>query len=448
MPAKKLVKRPAKTARTKPVQPVVKVPQTLPGPNVAPAVATSPFLLGAERIGTLLCRDAIWSSGRCNWLTWAMDPMAGYSLHYRSSGRSLYDGTAGIALFLAELHRFTAEPEVKAVVDGAGALLLEHAAKISEQEDHSLYAGMMGIALVLLRLGEILNREDFQTQGLKLAEKAGSSPTQPLMTDVLCGNAGLLLPLISLGQRFKKTKLIELAQDHARRLTASAVRNPHGVSWAGPDPGMSNLLGYSHGNAGIALSLLELDNVAPDKNLRELADQALAYERSHFNATLGNWPDLRNHPQIPSGQASYPVAWCHGATGIGLARSRLLELRPGDAIVTGELMAAVNTAARYLAAPRDPSSSDFSYCHGLAASAELLLDAGLQLKRPDLVETARLTGSYGLEQHLNSGWPCGVIGAPEVPGFMLGTAGIGYFMLRLHAPGQVESMLVMRPTTR
>lgn len=437
MSDKKLAQRPAKKTGPKRVAPVAKAP--------APALTPSPYLTGAERIGALLCRDAIWSSGRCNWLTWAMDPMNGYALHYRSCSRNLYDGSAGIALFLAELHRFTREPEFKAVVEGAGTLLLEHAAQASEKEDRSLYSGTMGIAHVLLRLGEILEREDFQTQGLKLALKVAAFKEPMVMTDVLCGHAGLLVPLISLARRFHQPELIEHAQAHARHLAASAVRSATGVSWAGPDPSMSNLLGYSHGNAGIALALLELDHAAPDPALRELAGQALAYERSHFNATLGNWPDLRTHTQMPQGQLTYPVAWCHGATGIGLARSRLLELHPGDATVTAELMTAVDTAARYLAAPRDPAAGDFSYCHGLAASAELLMEAGWQLNRPDLVDIARVTGCHGLEQHLDSGWPCGVRGAPEVPGFMMGIAGIGYFMLRLHAPDQVDSLLVLRP---
>jgi hypothetical protein len=31
-------------------------------------------------------------------------------------------------------------------------------------------------------------------------------------------------------------------------------------------------------------------------------------------------------------------------------------------------------------------------------------------------------------------WPCGIPGAGEAPGLMLGTAGIGYFYLRLAKP--------------
>ena len=35
------------------------------------------FLDAASRIGRRLCRDAVWSEGRCNWLGWAMEPHGG-----------------------------------------------------------------------------------------------------------------------------------------------------------------------------------------------------------------------------------------------------------------------------------------------------------------------------------------------------------------------------------
>ncbi|MEQ8538204.1 MAG: lanthionine synthetase LanC family protein [Coleofasciculus sp. D1-CHI-01] len=52
----------------------------------------------------------------------------------------------------------------------------------------------------------------------------------------------------------------------------------------------------------------------------------MAYERSLFSPGVGNWPDLREFETTVRsgnpGRVNYMTAWCHGATGIGLARLR------------------------------------------------------------------------------------------------------------------------------
>ena len=59
------------------------------------------FLRVAAAIGRRLCRDAVWHDGRCNWLGWAMEPHGGQWVSvYRAMGGSVYDGAAGIGLFL------------------------------------------------------------------------------------------------------------------------------------------------------------------------------------------------------------------------------------------------------------------------------------------------------------------------------------------------------------
>jgi len=42
-------------------------------------------------------------------------------------------------------------------------------------------------------------------------------------------------------------------------------------------------------------------------------------------------------------------------------------------------------------------------------------------------------------------WPCGLQRAATVPGLMVGTAGIGHFLLRLYDPAAVPSILSVWP---
>jgi len=62
------------------------------------------YLEVAERIGARLCRDVLWSRGRCNWTA---DRAEGRATVHASLGPLLYDGTAGIALSLWRLAEVT-----------------------------------------------------------------------------------------------------------------------------------------------------------------------------------------------------------------------------------------------------------------------------------------------------------------------------------------------------
>src|SRR6516225_8275171 len=78
------------------------------------------FLAAADQIGRRLCRDAIWADGQCNWLGWSMDFRGGQWVPaYRAMSSLLYDGTAGIGLFLARLAHLTADAITRTTATGA-----------------------------------------------------------------------------------------------------------------------------------------------------------------------------------------------------------------------------------------------------------------------------------------------------------------------------------------
>jgi len=56
-------------------------------------------------------------------------------------------------------------------------------------------------------------------------------------------------------------------------------------------------------------------------------------------------------------------------------------------------------------------------------------------------------GIQSVYRHRNP-WPCGVVSGGETPNLMLGTAGIGYFYLRLYDSGAVPSVLLVRSCPR
>jgi lantibiotic modifying enzyme len=83
----------------------------------------------------------------------------------------------------------------------------------------------------------------------------------------------------------------------------------------------------------------------------------------------------------------------------------------------------------------------------LAGNAELLIYASEVFDNAAYRRLAEQVARRGIEMYANAGlaWPCGVMGGGESPNLLLGVAGIGHFLLRLHAPEKTPSVLILRP---
>ena len=401
------------------------------------------FLDSAARIARRLCRDALWSGQQCNWLGWAVDVFGrNWSLVYKAQSPNLYDGTAGIALFLARAYRATGE---QAFADTAiGALNRSFAAlpSLPEEVHPSVYSGALGIAWSAVAAGRALDHEGIVRRGLSDAARLGGVSTKAAWLDVLGGSAGAIQVLLELD-------LPDLARAHGEQILRAAVRSREGWSWdTMPGQSKQNLCGYGHGAGGIACALLELWSATGDKRYRQAALEAFRYEASHFSPEHRNWPDLRemNGFGPASDQPVFGMAWCHGAPGIGLSRLRAHQLLPADPAIARDLehALATTTAAcrQWIPAP----GSGLCLCHGLGGNADLLLLAAEALGRPDLRQVAEDAASTAIRQiePNDMPWPCGVNGGGESPNLMLGIAGIGHFFLRLH-DSATPSLLLLHP---
>jgi lantibiotic biosynthesis protein len=412
--------------------------------------ATSAFLETADHIGNRLCRDAFWASDRCNWIGWSIVPLGGtWTLAKKAQSSSIYDGTAGIALFLAHLHRFTQDPIQKATFEAALNQALSGADRMDDRVKPSFHSGLAGIAFACLEIGSLLGHDRLIQRGVRDLRGLGRIEPNDHAIDVISGSAGFIPVLIDAAHRFECGELVETAVNHGKHLVRLAVESEVGMSWDTANmPGQPNLLGNAHGVSGIIVALLELFKLTGEQEFRETALAGLRYERHFFNAAHGNWPDLRlQDAAARSREPVFMLAWCHGAPGIGLSRLRAWQLLDGDATVLAEAETAIWTTAAALAHPVVPGNGNYCLCHGAGGNAELLLLAAQILGRSELRQQAEAVGRSAIEniQGLNLPWPCGVLGAGETPNLMLGLAGIGYFFLRLHDPTTVPSILITIP---
>lgn len=404
----------------------------------------SRFLAVADEIGRTLVRDAIWDADRCNWLIWTKEPVSGafHSVH-RAAGLDLYQGVSGIALFLAYLVAFTRDRSQHETLEGA---VRQMTRQLEEPmgDRIGLYSGMLGVAKALISTGEVVGNDAWVEFGLNQLDVAGRSQPEPSQTDLLSGCAGTIVTLVEIAQRFDRPALLQEAHRLAEFLLGAAQHRQDGVSWPANIGEGQNLLGLSHGTAGIALALLELNAVCPDTRYLGAARGALQYERHHFDRMQHNWPDYRTFHEAPRGGPTFPIAWCHGSTGIGLSRLRIRELLPDDPEILPELDVAIANAVRAINAPILPLTTDFSLCHGVSGNADFLLLVGQYFGRPDGFMAAERVGDVGIETfHARRlPWTCGVPDSGQTPSLMVGTAGIGLFYLRLFDPAAVPSVLL------
>jgi lantibiotic modifying enzyme len=408
--------------------------------------AQHPFVEVADRIGCRLYRDALWAGARCNWLGWGADWDGRQVVsNYRAQPLPVYDGTAGIALFLSRLVRVTGDPRQQAILRGA----LHQLDKATDGRAASLgfYSGTAGMACAFLNGADALGEPRWVDRGLALLSQVAQLDPDPIAVDVMRGSAGSIPMLLYAAARYARDDLLAAAAAHGEHLLRTAVRSDAGWSW--DCGGGMRLIGYAHGAAGIACALLELRRALNDERYGEAATEALRFERSHFNADKGNWPDLRTGAggQGAAADASlYPAMWCHGSAGVGLARLRIRDLAGDEPELRRDLDAALAATQAALTQPI-AQAQGYCLCHGAAGQADLLIEAAQRLDHAPYRQVAEAVGQTGLSTyHANDlPWPCGVPARGETPNLMLGLAGIGYFYLRLAAPESVPSILILGP---
>ena len=412
-------------------------------PPPSPPARGADSLATAAGIGERLVRSAVWYRGRCNWV--ALDPAAA-GLVQRALGPDLAAGTAGIALFLAQLAAASDDAAARHTARGAIAQALGHAEQVAA---HGLYAGRIGIAYAAARCGHLLGEQRLVARAGRLARgRFAEQPARGL--DLIAGDAGAIAGLLALARLLDDERLVPRAERLADALAGAARRSREGWSWP-PAPGadrMHGLCGMSRGAAGAAWALLELHAITGERRHRDGAERALDYERHWFDPQQGDWPDLRGierREPRSAFQAPVETSWSHGAPGIALARLRAWRIC-GEERHRAEATTALATTAACVERELLVPGANFTLGHGLAGSAEVLLLGG-EL-RPEGAVLAQRAGEIAASRHAGSldGWPCAGAGTGLAPGLLGGHAGIGLFYLRLHDRAVASPLLIGVPS--
>jgi type 2 lantibiotic biosynthesis protein LanM len=356
----------------------------------------------------------------------------------QSMEHGLFDGCDGIALFLAGLETITQDSKYNDISLGALQFFRQDFQNIAYDSisKNVNIGGAVGYGSNIyswIRISRFLENSSL----LETAKDIATLITPDLIADdqhfdIISGAAGAILGLLALHNISLDPEVLNKAITCGNHLLNSRVVSDSGYrTWATVDGKL--LTGFSHGAAGIAYALLRLYKASGETAFLEAAEEAIAYERSVFIPEQGNWPDFRQ--SFPKDKPVCMCSWCHGATGIGLARLGGLDILDTPEI-RQDIEAAINTTKQQKLTGID------HLCCGNMGRVEFLLTASRKLSRPELLEDAMQIASQVVARANQKGhFGYGPI-LTFHPGFFQGAAGIGYELLRLAYPDQLPSVLL------
>ena len=409
--------------------------------------STAPFDLvrSAVAIADDICANAFYGAdGTTYWITFSYDTIAA-TLRLEPSGDDFYSGRAGIAFFLAAVADATGEARFEAVIRGAvkplRALARRCHAGGGELKGLPLGggSGIGGAIYAMARTGRFLDDKELLADARAMARcLTPDIVSQDRTLDLLSGSAGAIVALLAAHEVTHDDVWIDAARICGMHLIATrCVLSPGRVGWNvgfGPQP----LTGLSHGAAGIAYALARLSKATGDDRFLRVAEEAIAYEANVYCPDVNNWPDFRN----PSGKERrarrFGTTWCHGAPGIGLARLGGLPRMDSEQVRTD-----IRNAVRH-EMQADLEGPDHLCCGNFGRIA-LLWEAGRRLKDRVLVAESERRISNLLQRRNEQGsfvLNSAVGSQVYSPSLFIGTAGIGYQLLRVASPDRYPCVLL------
>jgi type 2 lantibiotic biosynthesis protein LanM len=416
----------------------------VPAGGSAPAVVVSPpladtgaapttgiFIAEANRIADEVSRLAVRRGPGAAWigLDWLGDAEV---FQLVCLGPDLYNGATGIALFLAA-HAAVTGNEASGELALAGLSHIRknlkgaNAPRVARSLGLGAATGLGSVVYAFAVIAKCLRNDDLFADALAAAGLfTGDLIAADKRLDIMGGSAGAILALLRLHRDSQSPDALARAircGEHLlgqKRLEANGQR-----SWIGEGFGSTALNGMSHGAAGFAYALASLAAATGRDDFAKAAADCVAFENASYDAARHNWPDLRG-----GGAPHWPCQWCHGVTGIGLARFAAVQRGAADSeSLLTDLRNAVDGVERGTGLPVD------TLCCGTLGTIEFFCEAGAALERDDLrrlaaqrlkavVDRARAAGDY----RWNSGQSRFNLG------LFRGLSGVGYTLLRQADP--------------
>ena len=318
-----------------------------------------------------------------NSMTWNIKPIGYY----------LYDGLAGILLLLEMLQKLRCNKEVVQLRDTVRTMLFDYtqqgctsSGKLLSRKSGA-YDGESSILYVYLTLYNRTRDKAYLEHAKMHAKIVQKLVENDMQYDLISGNAGAIQVLLELYKITSDDQYLNLIHQATEVLYHSVTKMETGVGWI-CDSNLPAMAGIAHGNAGIAMALLNSWMVLKEEKYLQLALKALEYEDYLYNEKINNWRDMRAGDVTDD--TVNTVAWCHGAAGILLSRIQMYNclntVEPNELGICGQQILEKVTddiLRAYKKLKQYPYRDSFCLCHGTYGNVWILEDA---LNKCDLIQ--------------------------------------------------------------
>ncbi|WP_423743140.1 type 2 lanthipeptide synthetase LanM family protein (plasmid) [Haladaptatus sp. SPP-AMP-3] len=342
---------------------------------------------------------------------------------------SLYHGRGGIGLTAAALHRITGQHTYRKQVKTT----LEPIVKRIEREKFiANLGGMLGIGSVVYTLSviaDLLNIKRYRIAAKNAIQLVTDEHiTKDRTFDILEGSAGTVLGLLAYYDRYGGEEVLERAITCGDQLLEGRTAIKGHQVWKTTED-KPPLTGFSHGASGIAYALAKLAASTDEWRFADASREALDFEAELFDSSQMNW--AKSHED-----QDYVDKWCHGRSGMALARIGISEYLDDETLLTDASEVLAETATT------EPSNMDHLCCGNFGRSEVLLVGSRHGIAtHEDAVKLA--SRSLARREHHGALSLTGHSATFSNPMFFHGLSGVAYTLLRLQNPEILPSVLLL-----
>lgn len=382
----------------------------------------------------ILQKDAIYGDDNedVNWM--GVKPIGEKGNSYwqiRPLGMYLYDGIGGITIFYHALNQYLCDEKLQKNCDAFDKTLFQYTKDMLERtegleaESTGAFAGEASIVYIYELLYSLTKKEDYLKYAKDHAEILKQSVIYDQNNDIIYGNAGAIIVLVNLYHLTHDISYLEWANIAGNNL----VKNQQEGGWYNKDAEM--LSGFSHGISGIMFALAILNKENDKWEYCRAINDGIICEDTMYVEGYNNWLDNRKEAQMQADEESkFMAAWCHGAPGILLARSKMYNLLPEELETKSLVWQDINQAL--VATEKYGFSDNDCLCHGNLGNTEILLEYAKELKNGDMEKRYKEARTKIAQGILNDTYDCArsYLYGYKIPGFMTGISGMAYSLLR------------------
>ncbi|MBQ9886549.1 MAG: type 2 lantipeptide synthetase LanM [Lachnospiraceae bacterium] len=382
-------------------------------------VDSSAYLNTAREIGDWLCKNAVIGHNENGnedavWIGSNISKVDINDWSLEVSPLELYNGNAGIALYLLTLWNATKNSEYLFMAQRAIVPIINVVDNktLNYNQLVGAFDGVGSYLYVMAKFYEKTKSKLYYDTINKMLDLIPDKINETEEMDIIAGNAGMLAALIKnyqiLDDKAIKGKLENLMQLICEKIENAISKSNKILKYSG----------FAHGVAGCIAILYKLYCVNRNQRVYEIFKKLLNYERNVM---------FDNNRQIwltELGKDGYSKAWCHGFPGILLEKIMLKQMGYSDTLLDNEINLAITKVID------ECIGNNLVYCHGDMGNLDILLFAAQVIENSDLEEMCRVTYNTLYEDVIKRYWNDDGFSASKCMGIMMGLSGIGMSLLR------------------